>query len=229
MLRAFTCLMLPVFLGCFVAVISTAWGQQPAKRGTVLLFALNQNMASLVERALFLGSADLPLLHQMQDALASLEQKLNKAQDPLPLEYAVSMRAINDEVRALKLSDERSNQANVERIRIVTADLRLKNRYLDSGLGAVPFLKRLLILVEVKTYENGVPVEGYEVSCSPLRDPPEGVPRFTFSSTTNNSKRNLLPGIYNLTLSRSGKVFRKIVEIGEDEQEEQVIKLEVAR
>lgn len=213
---------LPVVTLLLIAMTVAA---EQTQRGTSLLAPLNLKLGTLAERATMVQSEDLTMIERTLDSTTALEKRLNDSVIALPLEYSISIKALEEEVPEISAIGEKSNPRIIEKLSYINKDLQRKNKYLAGGLGGMPFFKSLMVRVRVMTFKkNGSPVNGYTVWVNPVRDSADGKHRFSFSSTTNASQRLLPPGIYVLTLSRGSTIIlRKEVDVGEGGKEEQII------
>jgi hypothetical protein len=182
--------------------------------------------ASALERARFLERAEQAQLGQVLSQGVELQRLLTDRAQPAPPDFQHSISDLTELVRKVD-SSVAGSESNLQDLALVLRDLQIKRDHLLHSFGGFAFKKSLKVLVSITTYRDGQLVDGYEVAFNPLRLALDRQPRFPVSSTTNNARRQLPPGLYVMTLKRLAVVISRPVEVGEDGSEEQLIRVDL--
>lgn len=182
--------------------------------------------ASALERARFLERPEQFQLGQVLSQGVELQRLLTDRAQPAPPEFQHSIADLTDVVQKVD-SSVAGSESNSQDLELVLRDLQIKRDHLLRSFGGFPFKKSLKVLVKITTYKDGQLVDGYEVAFNPLRLALDRQPRFPVSSTTNNARRELPPGLYVMTLKRLAVEISRTVEIGEDGSDEQPIRVDL--
>jgi len=182
--------------------------------------------ATALERAQFLERPEKDVLEKLLSESVGLQKLLSARASATSEEFAVSLADLTVVVQAVEF-EKGSTEGNFQNLALVLRDVQIKRDHLQHAQGGFAFKKRLKVLVLVTTYKEGQPFAGYEVSFNPLRLADTQQARYPVSSTTNDARRDLPPGLYVMSLRRGSVAINKTVEVGEDGADEQTIRIDL--